>query len=147
MLHISTLWYFEISVIYTQVFRIAKFVIIPPCFVKQQYLWNIAIQPEVCYHNVWAYLFRLLTARGNIIVKQDYYDVVSALFYTVGHHPLNVIARLLSWYPVMSWNLVTRPSSESQWLTMLTVIAVSKISGNIYGSDGMYKLVSSFMAI
>ena len=30
---------------------------------------------------------------------------------------------------------------------MLTVIAVSKISGNIYGSDGMYKLVSSFMAI
>ena len=30
-----------------------KFVIIPPCFVQQQYLWDITIQPVVGCYNLW----------------------------------------------------------------------------------------------
>ena len=36
--------------------RGVKIVVIPPRFVKQQYLWNIAIQPAVCCYNSWANL-------------------------------------------------------------------------------------------
>ena len=35
----------DISVIYPQGFHRLKLVIIPPYFIKQQYLWNITIQP------------------------------------------------------------------------------------------------------
>ena len=53
MLHIHALWYFVISVIYPQGFHRVKFVMITPCFVKQQYFWNIAIQPAVGCYNLW----------------------------------------------------------------------------------------------
>ena len=43
-----------IAVMCPQLFCRVKFVIVPPCFVKQQYLWNIAIQPKEGCHNVWA---------------------------------------------------------------------------------------------
>ena len=74
MLHIPTLWYFDISVIFLQGFHRIKFVITPPCFTQQQYLRNIAIQLAAGWSNLWANreLFRLLTAGGKIIVKQDY---------------------------------------------------------------------------
>ena len=52
MPHIPALWYFYTSVTYPQRFRRVKFVLIPPRFLQQQYLWNIAIQPAVgCYHS------------------------------------------------------------------------------------------------
>ena len=35
-------------------FRRVKSAMIPSCFVKQQYLWNIALWPEVGCHNIWA---------------------------------------------------------------------------------------------
>ena len=54
MLHIPTLWYFDISEIYPHGFRRVKFVIIPPCFGQQHYLWNITLQPEVGFYNMWA---------------------------------------------------------------------------------------------
>ena len=56
MLHIPALWYFDTSVTYGQWFRKVKFVVIPPRFVLQQYLWNIAIQPAVDCYNSWANL-------------------------------------------------------------------------------------------
>ena len=56
MLHLPALWYFDTLVIYPQWFRRVKFVVIPPCFVYQQYLWNIAIQPVVGCYNSWANL-------------------------------------------------------------------------------------------
>ena len=37
-------------------FRRVKFVVIPPRFVLQQYLWNIAIQPALGCYNSWANL-------------------------------------------------------------------------------------------
>ena len=37
-------------------FRRVKFVIIPPYFVLQQYLWKIALQPSVNCYNVWGHL-------------------------------------------------------------------------------------------
>ena len=40
MLHTPVLWYFDI--------------LIPPCFVWKQYLWNVALQPPVGCCNVWA---------------------------------------------------------------------------------------------
>ena len=51
-----SLWYLDISlsVIYPQGFCRVKFVIIPPDFVQQQYLWNIAIPPAVSCYNIWA---------------------------------------------------------------------------------------------
>ena len=52
MFHIPALWYFGISVIYPQGFRRVKFVIIPPCFIKQQYLLKVVIQAEV--RCIWA---------------------------------------------------------------------------------------------
>ena len=59
MLHIHELSYFDVSIICPDKFRsqnIVTFVIIPPCVVEQQYLWNIALQPLVGYNNVWANL-------------------------------------------------------------------------------------------
>ena len=53
MLHIPALWYFGISVICTHRFRRVRLVIIPPCFVWQQYLWNIALQPSVGCYKAW----------------------------------------------------------------------------------------------
>ena len=47
MLHTPALWHFDISVIFRQGFHRVKFVIVPPYFVWQQYLWNIAIQLAV----------------------------------------------------------------------------------------------------
>ena len=71
----SAIFYFDISVIYLQGFHIVKFVIIPPYFILQQYLWNIAIQPAVgcCAYKVIYFVF-LLIARGKIIVIKDYCD-------------------------------------------------------------------------
>ena len=46
--------YFDTSVTYLQWFRRVKFVLIPPRFVQQQYLWNIATQPAVGCYNSWA---------------------------------------------------------------------------------------------
>ena len=37
-------------------FRRVKLVVIPPRFIKQQYLWNIAVQPAVGCYNSWANL-------------------------------------------------------------------------------------------
>ena len=54
MLHTHALGYFDIRVISCNRFRRVKFVIIPPCFVQQQYLWNIALQPSVGCYNIWA---------------------------------------------------------------------------------------------
>ena len=48
------LWYFNISSICPHKFQRVKFVLILPCFVLQQYLWNIAIQPSVSCYYVWA---------------------------------------------------------------------------------------------
>ena len=56
MLHLPALRYFDASVTYPQWFRSVKFVVIPPRFVEQQCLWNIAIQPAVGCYNSWAYL-------------------------------------------------------------------------------------------
>ena len=56
VLHIPALWYFGTSVIYPPWFRIVKLVVIPPRFIQQQYLWNIAIQPAVGCYNPWANL-------------------------------------------------------------------------------------------
>ena len=55
MLHIPTLCYFDTSVSYPQWFLRIKFVLIPPRFVQQQYLWNIVIQLAVGCYNSWAY--------------------------------------------------------------------------------------------
>ena len=54
MLHIPALWYFDTSITCPQWFRRVKFVLIPPRFVQQQYLWNIAIQPAVGCYISWA---------------------------------------------------------------------------------------------
>ena len=54
MLHIHALWYFDTPVTYPQWFRRVKFVLIPPRFIQQQYLWNIAIEPAVGCYNSWA---------------------------------------------------------------------------------------------
>ena len=54
MLHLPTLWYFGTSVTYPHFYRRVKFVVIPPRFVYQQYLWNIAIQPAVGWYHSWA---------------------------------------------------------------------------------------------
>ena len=43
-----------VTVTYTQWFHRVKFVVIPPCFVWQQYLWNIAIKRTVGCYNSWA---------------------------------------------------------------------------------------------
>ena len=84
MLHIPALWYFDTSVTYPRWFRRVKFVVIPPRFVLQQYLWNIVIQPTVGCYNSWANL-RCSSCSpleekslwtGTIIV--DYSDVVRA---------------------------------------------------------------------
>ena len=56
MLHIPVLWYFGTSVTYPPWFRRVKLVVIPPRFILQQYLWNIAIQPAVGCYNSWANL-------------------------------------------------------------------------------------------
>ena len=56
MLHIPALWYFGTSVTYPPWFRRVKLVVIPPRFIKQQYLWNISIQPAVGCYNSWANL-------------------------------------------------------------------------------------------
>ena len=49
-----SLWYFDTSVTYPQWCRGVKFVIIPPHFVWQQYLWNVAIPQAVGCYNLWA---------------------------------------------------------------------------------------------
>ena len=54
MPHIPALWYFDTSVTYPQWFRRVKYVVIPPRFLSQQYLWNIAIHPAVGCFNSWA---------------------------------------------------------------------------------------------
>ena len=54
MLHIPALRYFDVSVIHPQGFHWVKFVIIPRCFMKQKYLWSIAIQPAVGCSDFWA---------------------------------------------------------------------------------------------
>ena len=56
MLHIPALWHFGTSVTYPPWFRRVKLVVIPPCFVYQQYLWNIPIQQAVVCYNPWANL-------------------------------------------------------------------------------------------
>ena len=56
MLHLPALWCFDTSVTYPQLFRRVKFVVIPPCFVWQQYLWNIAIQSALGCKSPWANL-------------------------------------------------------------------------------------------
>ena len=48
------LWYFDTLVTYRQWFCGVKLVAIPPHFVRQQYLWNIAIQTAVGCYNSWA---------------------------------------------------------------------------------------------
>ena len=57
MLHIPALWYFGTSVTYPPWLRRVKLVVIPPRFLKQQYLWNIAIQLAVGCYNSWANLW------------------------------------------------------------------------------------------
>ena len=47
-------WHFDISARYPQGFHRFKFFMIPPCFIKQQYLWNNAIQPAVGCSDLWA---------------------------------------------------------------------------------------------
>ena len=54
MCHLPALWYFDISVICPHRFCWVKFVLIPPCFVLQQYLWNICEISSVSCYNVWA---------------------------------------------------------------------------------------------
>ena len=56
MLHIPALWYFGTSVTYPPRFHRVKLVVIPPRFIWQQYLWNIAIQLAVGCYNSWANL-------------------------------------------------------------------------------------------
>ena len=56
MLHLPALWYFHMSVICPHRFHRVRFISIPPCFVKQRYLWNIAMQPSVSCYNVRANL-------------------------------------------------------------------------------------------
>ena len=55
-LHIPTLCYFGTSVTYPPWFHRVKLVAIPPRFISQQYLWNIAIQSAVGCYNSWANL-------------------------------------------------------------------------------------------
>ena len=55
MLHTPALWNFDISAIYPQGFHRVKFVVILPYFQKL------------------IYIVRLLIARGNMIVKHDFY--------------------------------------------------------------------------
>ena len=75
MLHLPALWHFDTSVTYPQWFRRVKFVVIPPRFVKQQYLWNIAIQPAVGCYNWWTNLrcSSCSPLGEKIFVKWDYY--------------------------------------------------------------------------
>ena len=70
MLHIPALWYFDI---YTHGFSGEKRVIISPCFVLQEYLWNIALQLSVGCYNVGTNL-RCSGCRPqeNNIAKRDY---------------------------------------------------------------------------
>ena len=65
--------YFDISVTYLQIFRWVKFVVIPPRFVWQLYLWNIAIQQAVGCYNSWANLrcSSCSPLGGKIFVKWD----------------------------------------------------------------------------
>ena len=74
MLHIPASWHFDMSIIYPQGFRGVNFFIILKYVIKQQYLWNIAIQLAVgCSAYELIYFVRVLTAREIIIVKQDYF--------------------------------------------------------------------------
>ena len=70
MLHIPALWYFDI---YTHGYSREKHVIISPCLVLQEYLWNIALQLSVGGYNVGTNL-RCSGCRpqGQIIAKRDY---------------------------------------------------------------------------
>ena len=54
IVHLLALWYFDSSVTYPQWVRRVKFVVVPPRFALQQYLWNIAMQPTVGCYNSWA---------------------------------------------------------------------------------------------
>ena len=56
MSHLPVPWYFDTSVTYPQWFLRFKIVLIPPHFVQQQYLRNIAIQPAMGCYNSWANL-------------------------------------------------------------------------------------------
>ena len=56
VLHIPALWYFGTSVTYPPWFRRVKLVVIPLRFIKQHFLWNIAIQLAVGCYNSWANL-------------------------------------------------------------------------------------------
>ena len=49
MFHTSAPWHFDISVTYPKGFHRFKFVIIPPCFIWQQYLWNIVIHVQAAH--------------------------------------------------------------------------------------------------
>ena len=53
---IVVFWHIGNQITYPRWFRRVKFVVIPPRFVWQQYLWNIAIQPAVGRYNSWANL-------------------------------------------------------------------------------------------
>ena len=46
--------FFYLALIYPSRLRRMKFVIITPCFVQQQYLWNITIKPAVGCYNIQA---------------------------------------------------------------------------------------------
>ena len=45
--HTNIVAFWHISNITHQGFHRFKFAIIPPCFISQQYMWNIAVQPTV----------------------------------------------------------------------------------------------------
>ena len=66
--------YHVINILNTCYCRV-KFVIIPLCFVQQQYLWNITIKPAVDYYDIWANTRRsgCLALAERVFVEQNYY--------------------------------------------------------------------------
>ena len=118
-----------------QWFRRAKLFVIPPRFAKQQYLWNIAIQPAVGCYNSWANLrclgcvllgekllwnrsIRMCCRKGNTLLTQSSTGFLKA---SIGHRLASQTQRLKIMNIILSiwWfaKLRTVPTSSNMMLT------------------------------
>ena len=86
MLHIPALWYFGTWITYPPWFRV-KLVVIPPRFIQQHYLWNIAIQPAVGCSNSWANLrcFGCYPLGGKLLWNRSIVKVVLQIMHSPTH--------------------------------------------------------------
>ena len=91
---------------------------------KQQYLWNIAIQTAVgCSAYNLTYVVRMLTARGKIIVKRDYYDqlfcMLNAIYHILPHTGNGLIPYCSQWsmFPEFTIQSETKKFRMESWTT------------------------------